>query len=135
MTQSQIDSALAKIKAWYVENYPLCVFCGHRVRRGDLAHLIRRSSSRDLQTHLLNTGLAHRDCHDLFDNDPEQAQYLPRIVEVMYIIYLLDIEYFYQLAGKMPELSPAFELFPMIPDMGILHHGELVTLHYLYTSI
>jgi len=134
MTQSQIDTALAKIKAWYIEHYNLCLFCGHSVRKhGDLAHIIRRSSSRDLQTLMLNTGLAHRECHDIFDNDPQKAQYLPRMVEVMFIIYLLDKEYFYQLAEHMPELSPAFELFPEVPDMELKHHGELLTLQYLHS--
>jgi len=133
--QSEIDHCLYDIKLWYKNNWPLCGFCGHLVRdNGDLAHLIRRSYSRELQTNKLNLVLCHRHCHDIFDESPEKAQYLPRMTEVMYIIYLLDKEYFNQLAERMPELHPAFELFPDVRSdiSDIKHHGELITLQYLH---
>ena len=134
MQQQQIDRELSKIKAWYIENWPLCIFCGHRIKggEGDLAHLIRRSYSRDLQTVKLNTGLAHRSCHDIFDNEPDQAVYLPRIVEVLYISYLLDETYFNLIAGHYEQLADVLQLFPSVPFQKIEHHGELLTLQYLY---
>lgn len=135
MTQSQIDRELSSIKAWYSRNYPLCIFCGHLVRDGgQIAHLIRRSYSRELQTVKLNTGLAHFECHEIFDDHPDQAVYLPRIVEVLYIIWLLDRQYFNLIASHYENLAGVLQLFPDvrsdIPD--IEHHGELLQLNYLY---
>jgi len=130
-----IEYELSKIKQWYLQNYPLCVFCGHRVRKhGDLAHLIRRSYSMDMMAMKLNTGLAHRNCHECFDNDPVNAVYLPRILEVLYIIWLLDRQYFSQISESYPIYNDLFGLFPVhydnypfIPD----HHGEVIQLWYL----
>lgn len=132
-TQTQIDSKLTKIKGWYHINYPLCVFCGHNTRgRGDLAHLIRRSDSRELQTVKLNTGLAHRDCHDIFDNKPDQAVYLPRILEVLYIIWTLDRQYFYRISGNFEQLKEVFTRFHEVtPPDPFQHHGQLLQLQYL----
>lgn len=131
MTQSQIDQELAKIKRWYRHNWPLCIFCNHLVKGGDLAHLIRRSGSRELQALKLNTGLAHRECHDLFDNNMTQAQYLPRMTEVLYIIWTLDKEYFNQIADNFPELAPAIAQFPGLEIPELAHHGELLSLQYI----
>jgi hypothetical protein len=132
LTRSQIDRKINQIKSWYWDNWPLCIFCGHSVRKqGDLAHLIRRSYSIKLQTSKLNTGLAHRDCHEIFDNHPDQAIYLPRILECLYIIYLLDEDYFYRIAGDYEPLAIALQLFPSVPRRDIKHHGELITLQYL----
>lgn len=133
MRQQQIDQRLAKIKAWYKENYPLCLFCGHLVREGgQLAYIIRRSYSRELQIVKLNTGLAHHDCHEIYDNFPDQAIYLPRIIEVLYISYLLDETYFNLIAGHYEQLADLLQLFPSVPYREIKHHGELLTLQYLY---
>ena len=134
LSQEQIDRELTKIKSWYWLNWPLCIFCGHEVRRkegGQLAHLIRRSETTALQTCKLNTGIAHYDCHSIFDDNPDQALYLPRIIEVMYIIWKLDADYFYRLSSRFPELNEVFELFPEVPDQRLEHHGELITLQYL----
>ncbi|MGI6337872.1 MAG: hypothetical protein ACOXZV_00650 [Bacteroidales bacterium] len=84
-----------------------------------------------MQTSKLNTGLAHRDCHEIFDNHPDQAIYLPRILECLYIIYLLDEDYFYRIAGDYEPLAIALQLFPSVPRRDIKHHGELITLQYL----
>ena len=135
LTQSQIDHKLNQIKTWYWLNWPLCIFCGHLVREKEgvqLAHLIRRSYSRELQTVKLNTGLAHHDCHEIFDDHPDQAIYLPRIVEVLYIIYLLDDNYFNLVAGHYEALAEVLQLFPTISDQirSPEHHGELLTLQY-----
>ena len=126
-----IESELHRIKEWYVINYPLCLFCGHRVNAGDLAHLIRKSYSIPLQTVKLNTGLAHRQCHDLFDNDPAQAIYLPRFIECMYIIWTLDERYFNQISGNYPQLLDIFDQFNTVPCGKLSHHGELIQLDYL----
>jgi hypothetical protein len=134
LTRSQIDRRLDQIKSWYWNHWPLCIFCGHEIRRkegGQLAHLIRRSYSVELQTMKLNTGLAHHSCHEIFDNEPSQAIYLPRILECLYIIYLLDENYFYRIAGDYEPLAIALQLFPSVPYRDIKHHGELITLQYL----
>jgi len=132
MNQNQINQELAKIKSWYKHNWPLCIFCNHRVKGGQLAHLIRRSYTRgNLHILKLNTGLAHHDCHELFDNNMTQAQYLPRMVEVLYIIWTQDKEYFNQIADNFPELTPAIEQFPNVPIMPLEYHGELLSLQYL----
>lgn len=133
LSKVQIDRKLAEIKRWYKRNYPLCVFCHHKVKDGELAHLIRRSYTSEIMTLKLNTGLAHHDCHEIFDDHPDQAQYLPRMKEVMYIIWLLDQEYFNQIADKYPELADIFAQFPDVrPDVPDLnHHGELLQLQYL----
>jgi len=134
LTQNQIDSELSKIKGWYKHNYPLCIFCGHRVKGGQLAHLIRRSYSRELQAVKLNTGLAHLDCHEIFDDHPVQAVFLPRILEVLYIIWILDEPYFNMIADNFEELSDAMQMFPQV-QQNIKHHGELLTLQYLFHVI
>jgi hypothetical protein len=129
-----IESDLQRLKEWYWHEYPLCLFCGHRVRKhGDLAHLIRRSASREVMTLKLNTGLAHRACHSIMDDKPREAIYLPRFYECMYIIFLIDPQYYGQMVGT---------LYPDVwfPDMfainlpPIQHHGELLTLQYHLTS-
>ena len=133
MQQQQIDRELSKIKAWYIENWPLCLFCGHLVRdNGQLAHIVRRSYSRELQTLKLNTGLSHPECHSIYDDSPDQAIYLPRIIEVLYISYLLDETYFNLIAGHYEQLADVLQLFPSVPYQKIEHHGELLTLQYLY---
>lgn len=128
------EAQLNKIKRWYVLHYPLCLFCGHRVNEGDLAHIIRRSYTSEIMTLKLNTGLAHRECHEDYDNNPALAQLLPRMPEVLYIAWRLDPDYFYQIADKFPLLSPFFERFPEVEIGEIEHHGEILTLQYLVQS-
>lgn len=133
LTQSQTDRELEKIKRWYEAHFPLCIFCGHLVRKGsDLAHLIRRSYSLELQTVKLNTGLAHRQCHEIFDDYPDQAIYLPRILECLYIMYLLDPGYFYHVSGHYEQLSDMLALFPLVERQDLEHHGQLLQLNYLF---
>jgi hypothetical protein len=94
----QIENILNKHKEFWLKHYPLCIFCGHKVRnRGQLAHKIRRSADRNLSVMLFNTGLAHHECHEIFDNVPEEAVLLPLFWEVMYDISMIDSNYFYQL--------------------------------------
>ncbi len=132
LIQSQIDAECNKLKRWYKIHYPICLYCGHNVREGDLSHIIRRSYSRELQTVKLNTGLAHRSCHEIWDNELDQHIYLPRIVEILYIIYLLSPEYFHQIAGNYESLAHILQLFPSVEYRDITHHGEILQLNYLY---
>lgn len=132
LIQSQIDAECNKLKRWYKIHYPICLYCGHNVREGDLSHIIRRSYSRELQTVKLNTGLAHRSCHEIWDGQPDQHIYLPRIVEILYIIYLLSPEYFHQIAGNYESLAHILQLFPSVEYKDIEHHGQILQLNYLY---
>lgn len=133
LTQSQIDSQVSKLKSWYWMYYPICGYCGHRIRKdGELSHIIRRSYSRELQTVKLNTCLAHHDCHEIWDDKPDQHIYLPRIIEILYIIYLLDENYFNLIAGNFEDLAHILQLFPSVEYRNIEHHGEILQLNYLY---
>jgi hypothetical protein len=125
-----IESTLQSYKEWYFHNWNLCLFCNHSVKRhGDLAHLIRRSSSIRLQTLKLNTGLAHRECHNIFDNKPKEAVGLPRFYECMFLIFLMDDQYFNQMVGTvypdiwLPDFFAISRILPF-PE----HHGEILTL-------
>lgn len=131
ISQEIINRDLVRIKRWYELNYPLCVFCGHRVKTGHLAHLIRRSYDRKLQNIKLNTGLAHPSCHEIFDDHPDQALYLPRILEVLYIIYRLDERYFSIVSHNFDELRSSICHFPNLDIPKLDHHGELLQLTYL----
>jgi len=125
MNQSETERKLADIKNWYIKHWPLCVFCNHKIREGgELAHLIRRSESRRLQAVKLNTGLAHHNCHDIFDNKPGETIFLPRFFEVMFIIYLLDEAYYNRIASiyNGPDFSNVTYPYPLE------HHGQLITL-------
>lgn len=79
----------------------------------------------------LNTGLAHRECHSIYDDCPGQAVYLPRMPEVMYIVYRLDPQYFFRISEKYPLLFPFFERYQEVNMGEIQHHGEILTLQYL----
>lgn len=124
------ESILQSYKEWYWHNWSLCLFCNHDVRKdGDLAHIIRRSASSELKTLKLNTGLAHRECHEIFDNKPAEAIYLPRFYEVMFIIFLLDDQYYSQMVGTLyPDVwfPDFFMISRYVPS--IEHHGQLLTL-------
>lgn len=131
MSAPRIENELSKIKDWYEQHYPLCIFCGHLVKSGDLAHLIRRSYSERYILCKLNTGLAHRDCHEIFDNDIQQSVFLPRIIECLYIIWLLDERYFSLIVDNFTSLLHILQLFPNLPFSQIDHHGQIITLQYL----
>jgi len=94
--QKKIDFALSKLKKWWIEHYPLCIFCLNLVtqqqidnREADLCHKIRRSEAVEgytrfeLQTLKLNTGLGHRICHEIFDDNPEKAVELLGFNQIM----------------------------------------------------
>ena len=122
-----IESELFRIKKWYQDNWPLCVFCNHRVDGGTLAHLIRRSESIRLQTIKLNTGLAHFECHEIFDNKPGEAICLPRFFEVMYVIWLLDPQYYSRI---LPIYSGYDFDLHAVEKLSLDHHGELLLMHF-----
>jgi hypothetical protein len=106
--QNLINRALTARKKWLIDNEPNCIFCLEFVGEcGDLAHKIRRSyaSSRftgfEIQTHKKNVGLAHRLCHDVFDNSIKTAQHLPGFWSVMDDIKELDEQYYNKLINKL----------------------------------
>lgn len=41
----------------------------------------------------LNIGLAHRDCHEIFDDMPDQAVYLPGFRRILADIKKIDTDY------------------------------------------
>lgn len=99
----RIQSKLARRKKYLLANEPICIFCLHlitpaQIRNGeaDLCHKIRRSEKSDLyddytlQVMDLNTGLGHRECHDIYDNSPEEAVKLPGFEQVLLDIYKID---------------------------------------------
>jgi hypothetical protein len=131
MNQSQIDRICHEHKQFFIQEYPLCGYCGHLVKAGDLSHIIRRSASRELQTNKLNLCLAHHDCHQIWDDCRNQADKLPRILEILYCVYLLDEQYFSQISDDFPIFSDIFPMFSSVPYRDITHHGEIITLQYL----
>lgn len=132
--QSDIDRKLFIIKKYFQQHWPLCGYCGHLVRGpSELSHIIRRSYSRELQTVKLNCTLAHSSCHSIWDDSPSDALFLPRIIEILYIVYLLDEQYFNLIAAHYRGLSHVLQLFPDVPYKEIEHHGQLLSLQYLYT--
>jgi len=131
--QSEIDNRLFEIKSWYQQYFQLCGFCFHSVKGpGELAHLVRRSYSRELQTNKLNLVLCHHECHYIFDNDYQGAVYLPRALEILYIIWLLSPDYFSLIAPHFEQLSDAIAQFPDVEYRDIEHHGQILQLNYLY---
>lgn len=107
---SRIQSALSKRKKELIEAEAPCIFCGHgfgSTSAVQLAHLIRKSartegmSNYDLQTMKLNTGLAHPECHEIFDDRPESAVNLPRIFTVLDQIKQIDELYYNRLVMRL----------------------------------
>lgn len=103
--QSRIDRILAKRKKWLQAHEPICIFCGGHCPNGELAHKIRRSYSRELQTSDLNTGLAHNDCHADFDDHLEEAQRLPKFWKVMEDIKIMDQLYYNRILSRLEMLK------------------------------
>lgn len=108
--QAKINLELAKLKKWWIENYPICIFCLHLCtekqinnKEVDLCHKIRRSDTAsgytrfELQTLKLNTGLGHRICHDIFDNNLQEAVKLPGFNQVMNDIFTISPEIYNRL--------------------------------------
>lgn len=78
----------------------MCRFCGERPAT-DAAHLIRRSYSTSLITHLDNVEPACRICHDIFDNRPWEAKGLKNIDALLEKIKSMDEHYYNRLIQKI----------------------------------
>jgi len=48
-----------------------------------------------------NTGLGHRVCHNIFDNDLSMAKYLPGFNQVMRDIKRIDIKIYNKLKSRL----------------------------------
>ena len=77
-------------------NNPKYIFCGMYCPYGDLAHIIRKSNSSKKYSRLAlftmdrNNGLAHRECHTVWDDHPKQRITLHRYKECLKIIKEID---------------------------------------------
>jgi len=105
--QQRIDRKLSERKRWLINHEPICIFCLKPAGEGsDLCHKIRRSysssmySREELQTMLLNTGLGHRDCHEIYDDKPSQAKHLPGIAKILREIEIIEPHYYQQIVDK-----------------------------------
>lgn len=104
--QTIIDNRLRDIRRYLFRAWPVCIFCGHVVGgNAQLAHKIRRSYATDraTQTRILNLGLSHPCCHNIFDNKPSQAIRLPLFATTMYDIKQIDGAYFNAVMGNVYE--------------------------------
>lgn len=117
MTEQQyIDRVLYKKKKEWKKHDPVCVFGLHPLKNSEIqvAHLIRRSekiegySRQELQTMDLNIAPACHDCHDIFDNDPELAVYLPGIHNVLNRIRQIDEMYYNRMMNILNPYWPEF---------------------------
>jgi hypothetical protein len=122
----KIQSILSKKKRILLQTDPFCVFCTHGVTEDDctLAHLIRRSEALpgfsvvELQTMDLNIGLAHLDCHELFDNCPELAVHLPGIHKVLDRVRIINVPYYNRLMNILGPYWPKIDNAPAEVDEG-----------------
>ncbi len=95
-------SYITNRRKWLIENEPFCILCDNFVgSNGDLTHIIRQSYSIKLQMNDLNNGLSHRACHQIFDDQPKNAKYLPRINEVLKRMKSLDEKYYNRYVDRM----------------------------------
>ena len=97
-----------KAKLW-AEEPPHCIFCGIELSKSvraytfiDLAHLIRKSNTStkwsrlELFTMDENNGLAHRECHEIWDNNPKLIVTLHRHKECLKTIKRIDEDIYNQ---------------------------------------
>lgn len=99
----KIERELAKIKKEFLATYPICMLCLQKVNSScDLAHKIPRSyisknfTKFVLVTNRKNVGLAHRTCHNTYDQNKKLAKTFPGYEAVMSDVRVLDIEYYNQ---------------------------------------
>jgi len=115
MSQQKIDSEIHKLKLWYAQYDPFCIFCSHGVTEFDMCHLIRRSDSvpgmtrYQLQTMKLNVWPGHRDCHDIYDNDMHGAARLPGINKVIDCIGKISLPHQRLILERMAPYWPEFQ--------------------------
>jgi len=112
MTNNQIKNWKSKRKKWLIEKEPYCIFCGHFIgSHGQLAHKIRISESKEYECMDLNTGLAHHQCHDIFDNNITDAiEILPLFNDVMMDILLIDEAIFNKIILNLEKNNIPFNL-------------------------
>lgn len=99
-----------------------------------MAHIIPRSytskyyTKYEQDTMLLNTGLAHRSCHEIWDDHKkDKAVFLPRFNELMYITRLIDPDYYYQIIQKLDPIIQARLIdFRFVHTQELHHHGKLL---------
>jgi hypothetical protein len=130
--QRRIDSKVSKRKIWLKKNFPVCIYCLHLALEGDASHLIRRSYAselygrEELQTMDINIWLAHRTCHDIFDNSPSEAVRMNNFWGVMQLIRFIEPSYCDQL------MTMTYE--PILKELEIWQpKWKKTTLNILYT--
>lgn len=100
MKYPQRNKEVKKIFLAKCQENQMCRFCGERPAT-DAAHLIRRSYSSALITHLDNVEPACRTCHDIFDNRPWEAKRLKNIDALLEKIKSMDEHYYNRLIQKI----------------------------------
>ena len=96
-----------KRKKWLIQNEQYCIFCGEYCPYGDLAHIIRKSqtskkhSRLELFTMDENNGLAHRECHRVWDDYPKLIITLHRHRECLKIMKKIDEDIYNQFVLNM----------------------------------
>jgi hypothetical protein len=105
--QNRINSALTKRKKYLIDNEPDCIFCNKFVGRyGELAHKVRRSWASkyrtrfELHTMDLNNGLGHHVCHQIFDDNPNEAKKLSNYSKILADIKVIDPDYYQKMINK-----------------------------------
>lgn len=77
--QAQRNAALAKIKK---TKPPICLICGRFVGNEDLMHIFPKSIYPQYYTEPLNVWIAHRSCHNKFDDSKDFRSYQGHIVNI-----------------------------------------------------
>ena len=105
--QQKIANYEHRRKRYLRENEPRCIFCGCYCKYGDLAHIIRKSNRSKKYTYLQlftmdkNNGLAHRECHQVWDDHPKQIITLRRHKECLKIMKEIDEDIYNQFILNM----------------------------------
>ena len=94
-------------KRWLKENEPRCIFCGEYCPFADLAHIIRKSNTSkkysrlELFTMDKNNGLAHRECHKIWDDHPKLIVTLAKHKECLKAMKEIDKDIYNQFILNM----------------------------------
>jgi len=94
-------------RKWLKENEPRCIFCGEYCPFGDLAHIIRKSQTSKKYSRLQlftmdrNNGLAHRECHKVWDDHPKAIITLHRHRQCLKIMKEIDEDIYNQFKLNM----------------------------------
>jgi len=88
-------------------NNPRCIFCGEYCPFGDLAHIIRKSQTSKKHSRLAlftmdrNNGLAHRECHKVWDDHPKAIITLHKHRQCLKIMKEIDEDIYNQFILNM----------------------------------